>query len=164
MADQTTSRIPAAASTFGYLGALPFAVGATAFWLLEDARALAALAAYGAIILSFMGGVRWGLAMTRAEETGFAQLGLSIAPAFVAWAALLTTILWPDDPLAPAIQLLLLTAAFAGLLWSDLQATRRDLAPAWYPGLRIPLTVIVLASLAVALARVLVTQFFSGTV
>ena len=56
--------IPPAALTLGLAGLLPFAACAAAAHALPPGQqgvALQALAGYGAVILSFFGGVRWGL-------------------------------------------------------------------------------------------------------
>ena len=125
--------VPLAAAWLGGLGLLPFVAGTILIALGHD-WAPDALRFYGASILSFMGGVHWGLAIAdfgsaRTEGTSWLRLGASVLPALVAWIALLL------DPLRG---LLLLTLAFALLLRMDQFATRRELAPAWYPTLRAP--------------------------
>lgn len=59
--------VPPAAAALGLAGVLPFA--ATALASLAAAPwgdlALLALLAYGAVILSFLGGIEWGLASAR---------------------------------------------------------------------------------------------------
>ena len=54
----------------GYGGLLPFVFGALLVWLVrEDAHPYVALAlsGYGAVIVSFLGGIHWGLAFRHAE-------------------------------------------------------------------------------------------------
>ena len=54
---------------------------------------------------------------------------------------------------APPVGIVILAIAFGLLLIVDLEASRKGEAPAWYPSLRWPLTVTVIASLlAVAFA------------
>jgi hypothetical protein len=137
--------IPSAAAVLGYAGALPFVVGATVLWLSDAGMGQAvhfAILTYGAVILSFMGGVRWGLEMVgpHSDAPRAGTLIVSVLPALIAWGALLIS--------RPILQLAILIVAFAWLLLSDRGATRRGEAPAWYPGLRIPLTLTVEASLA----------------
>lgn len=99
---------------------------------------LSALIAYGAVILSFLGGTRWEAAL----ESGTPEpttLILSNIPALVAWAALLP-LDWPVP-----IRLGLLSAGLA-LMW--LWDRRRP--PAWYPALRTVATLGALASLGLA--------------
>lgn len=139
------SAVPPAAMALGAAGLIPF-VGCLLIGLLaaDDLAGLAMLAlrGYGACILSFMGGVHWGLAIhPAAPEADYGRLGASVVPALVAWAALL---------LPPYFGYLVLATAFAGLLAYDLAATRKGLAPAWYPKLRVPLTVVVTLCLLLA--------------
>ncbi len=104
---------------------------------------------YGAVILSFMGGVQWGLAMlaTMQAKSGrkhpdAAHLAISVCPALVGWIAAL---------LGPASGLALLATGFVALLVFDLWTVRRELAPRWYAPLRIQLTVAVVILLALGM-------------
>ena len=101
-----------------------------------------ALLAYGAIILSFLGGIQWGLAIARpggaSPDTLGGRLIVSITPSLAAWGALLV----PERA-----GLILLALSIAAMLWVDLRATRLGQAPAWYPRLRIPLSCAVIATL-----------------
>ena len=136
--------IPSAARWLGPLGLIPFLAGALAPWLLPAERlpdAGLALVGYGAVILSFLGGVHWGLAAPAGRPL---QIGLSVLPSLVGWCALLVANL---HALGPALWLL--AAAFAVLLPGDLLAAGRGLAPPWYPRLRVPLTLVVVACLVV---------------
>lgn len=132
--------VPPVAAALGYAGAVPFLVGATgvALALLPATPLLA----YGAVILAFMGGIHWGLGMPGTTPDA-RRLGLSVVPALLGWAALL---------LGGRPGLLLLAAAFVGLLALDLATVRSGAAPAWYPSLRVPLTAVVVASLLLAAA------------
>ncbi len=163
MTDQQQPRgladVPLGAAILGFLGAVPFVVLSVALWtdgLLPRLpfNPFLALTYYAAIILSFMGGVRWGLAMAAPDGPAFAQLLLSVTPALIAWAALVIMSMGLTLPyLATGLALLILS--FLALLWSDLKASRTGLAPAWYPALRIPLTTLVTLSLSIALAGLL---------
>lgn len=90
--DKTTHRT---AWLLGLAGLLPFAGSALAFFAAPDSWAgfaEGALIAYGAVILSFLGAVHWGLALRApAEEAGWgpARLLLGIVPALLGWVALL---------------------------------------------------------------------------
>ncbi len=143
-ADPGPTGIPRAALWLGPLGLIPFLAGALAPWLLPAAwepEASLALIGYGAVILSFLGGVHWGLAAPAGRPL---QIGLSVVPSLVGWLALLVANLHATGP-----ALWLLAAAFAILLAGDLVAAGRGLTPAWYPRLRVPLTLIVVACLIV---------------
>lgn len=73
----------------GYAGLIPFVAGAMLAWLLPpDSRPLAgvALAAYAAVIVSFLGGIHWGIGF----RDGAPRLFLwGVVPSMVAAAALL---------------------------------------------------------------------------
>jgi hypothetical protein len=79
----------AAAQWLGYAGLLPFVVGAALVWLVQGEAlfyATLALAAYAALIVSFLGGIHWGLAM-RQPEPPTATLVWGVVPSLVAWPA-----------------------------------------------------------------------------
>ncbi|MCC3246965.1 DUF3429 domain-containing protein [Methylocystis sp. WRRC1] len=134
--------VPPAAKSLGYAGALPFLAGALlalpVFGVLRP-FGLTLLLGYGAIILSFMGGVHWGVAMAR-EDYDLARLARSVAPSIVALAAFV---------IGGAGGLVLLASGFGGLLLYDEGETRAGRAPGWYPYLRRPLTATVAACLLV---------------
>ncbi|MEQ7156021.1 DUF3429 domain-containing protein [Brevundimonas aurifodinae] len=99
---------------------------------------LSALIAYGAVILSFLGGTRWGAALSSGAPDP-TTLILSNLPALAAWAALL-----PVD-LPHPVRLTLLAIGLS-LMW--LWDRRRP--PAWYPALRTTATVGAVLSLILA--------------
>jgi hypothetical protein len=75
-----------------YGGLLPFVgLAGAALWLgpLESTRITAALLAYGASILSFMGAIHWGLAMGGGAAPDSKLLLWGVVPSLVAWVALL---------------------------------------------------------------------------
>lgn len=85
-----TSAPTGAARALGLAGLLPFVAGAIALWTVprEQVPAIAgALAAYGAAIVAFLGGLHWGLAARGAQAT--AQYAWGVVPGLVAWGALL---------------------------------------------------------------------------
>ncbi len=95
------------------------------------------LIAYGAVILSFLGGITWGLAVTRNQSSDPLYLA-SMAPFVAAWAALL---------LPRFIGLILLMVAFIGALVNDFLLKRAGLSPGWFFSLRVTLTVVVVLCL-----------------
>jgi hypothetical protein len=129
--------VPSAAAWLGGLGIVPFAGLSLALPFANDVlkpQLLFALFAYGAIILSFLGGIHWGLAIAavpQCDDTLWRRIALSIMPSLVAWVALLTP---------SSIGFLVLAAAFVAMLLVDLRASRMHEAPAWYPKLRWPLS------------------------
>jgi hypothetical protein len=129
------SDVPAPARILGFAGLIPFAVFALAAVFTPEPWAAPAreiLADYGAVILSFMGGCRWGFAAAgMGEGPAMRPLALSVAPSLWAWVALSAQ---------PPFDLVMLAAGLAALLGSDIALTRLGGAPAWWPGLRWPLT------------------------
>lgn len=131
----TIAQAPRAALWLGWAGVLPFLAGAVGPWfgLTIEPFTGHSLLVYGAVLLSFLGGIHCGLAL-RDDEPALERLAASAAPVLVAWVAALA---------GGRTGLVLLAAAFAGLLAYDFVATRRGAAPHWYPALRWPLTVVV---------------------
>ena len=135
--------IPKAALILGLAGVLPFIVfGLLAITvgggIVTPKLADTLLIGYGAIILSFMAGVRWGLALTAHREDDQAlQLTVSVVPSLIAWAACFM-------PFAYGLPLLAFTHA-ALAVW-DIRAMHNGRGPVWYAKLRM-----ILASLAVGI-------------
>ena len=134
--------IPRPALWLGAFGLLPFIVatmGATIAPSVQE-TVVAALTAYGAVILSFLGGVLWGIIIGRPASDRMGRLlMLSIIPSLIAWLALL---------LPPLTALVTLAVSFSCWLFVDRRMAHEKLAPVWYPRLRLPLTTIVVACLA----------------
>lgn len=143
------SQVPPAAKWLGASGVIPFITLAIAVLFLEGAdqeAAYFAIASYGAVILSFLGGIHWGLAVADGDQVAvdaanFIRLGGSVVPSLIGWGALF---------LSTSTGLLVLAAAFAGMLLFDWHASRKAHAPRWYPKLRWPLTTVVVVSLVSA--------------
>ena len=74
-----------------YAGLLPFAALAAAIWLLPANVAVNAwgLAAYGAVIVSFLGGIHWGLGFQMGEAAPRLHFFWGVTPPLLAWLALL---------------------------------------------------------------------------
>ena len=107
------------------------------------------LLSYGAVILSFLGGIHWGVEITRSAaspEDGInaTRLAISVVPSLAGWTAL---------GLEARYGLALLAVAFVAHLLLDIRSTRQGLMPAWYSKLRTPLTTIVVVALIVALTE-----------
>jgi Protein of unknown function (DUF3429) len=139
-------RVPPPAAWLGGFGLLPFIAGAALVVSSDVTWALYALRFYAAAILSFMGGVHWGLAIANfgpgtGSGSSWTRLCGSVLPALIAWLGLL---------LAPVPGLLVTAAAFTILLLGDLFAVRMGMAPRWYPRLRLPLTSVVVVCLITA--------------
>ena len=87
------SQVPPAAKWLGASGVIPFITLAIAVLFLEGAdqeAAYFAIAAYGAVILSFLGGIHWGLAVADGDQVAvdaanFIRLGGSVVPSLIGW-------------------------------------------------------------------------------
>ena len=75
----------------GYLGLVPFVVGAVAALLSNELASIAlqAFVLYSLAILSFMGGVHWGLALITGTRQRV-RLLISVVPVIAAWICLMT--------------------------------------------------------------------------
>jgi hypothetical protein len=146
MSDFSSDRaIPPVALALGLGGLLPFAFATLAVWAGWRSpswpQPAFVLQAYGAVILSFLGGIRWGLAlrMTESRRQSIA-LGISVLPSLAAWLALL---------LPPASGLFVLAVLFATAGVADLGIGNTG-APPWFRRLRIILSVGAVSLLLVA--------------
>lgn len=156
--------VPMPAVGLGLAGLIPFYACAVAAVALPggqpQAYALTLLLAYGAIILSFLGGVHWGLAMAGfgapsvlqpmdhpPKSMSWKRLGWSVAPSIAGWAAFF-------HPNAE-VGLVILMAAFLATLFGDLKAMEAEAAPTWYLPLRHVLTGLVLVALGIGLGHML---------
>ncbi len=159
--------MPMLATLLGVAGLIPFIVcglGAVSVDPVTANRMLVALIGYGAVILSFLGGVHWGFALgtpiggapsvapepaprQRFFTAQRAQLILGVVPALIGWVALLLQLI-----LLSWGSLVVLIAGFIATVVVEHQASRRMLMqPASYIWLRWGLTVVVCAMLITVL-------------
>jgi hypothetical protein len=146
-------RIPRPALTLGLAGLLPF-LWSAATHLFPALAAWAAqflppmfLGAYvgltwGTVILAFMSGVLWGFATKAEGREASIAFSLSVIPAL--WGFVMVS----DASDTSAI---FLAAGFLGLLLLDATFQAWGLAPRWWLRLRVMLTVVALACLALPL-------------
>ena len=148
MTPSPAGRIPPEALLLGLAGVIPFAWGALTIlaptlgdWSLQalgsrlTGRTLLVL--YGTIILSFMAGAAWGLALGAEGRARAVLLALATLPALWALVAGFATVA--------------LALGFVALLALDRHLTRTGLAPPWWLRLRLLLTALVVPCLLVAL-------------
>lgn len=133
------------ARLLGHIGLVPFVV--LSLWLCGIADdhpwhtiTIALLVAYSAIALSFLGGIRWGVAM-QVRDNGARALVASLVPALVGWLA--------PFVLQPYCFAILAVAYAAQGAWDSLSAGNGTL-PDWYGRMRVRLTVVVVATLVLA--------------
>ena len=142
----TTDAIPRPALILGWAGVIPFALltAAVVFdirpWSLDPQWGLRA---YGACILSFLGGVQWGLLLHQygGGHSPFARYLFSVLPSLLAFLCLVI----PGQP-----GLIGLLIGFIGLLAYDVSTVRQGLAPRWYTSLRVQLTLTIVVLLSIA--------------
>lgn len=125
----------------GIAGLFPFVAGAALQWFSPPGwrmLAASALLTYGAVIVSFLGGIHWGLAM-RGGSPANARLVWGVTPSLLGWLAILL-----DAPWGHVVLTLSLLACFA----VDRVVYRAMGLAAWLP-LRAVLTAVAAVSVAV---------------
>lgn len=139
--------IPRPAKFFGLAGLLPFFAGSIVCWLdvswlPQRFNGPLIITAYSAVILSFLGGIRWGVAMQHGLLMhSFSVVGWAMVPSLIAWAALLL-------PAKTALAMIIIGLTIQ--LFIDYQSSRADLTPAWFMSLRLILTLGALLSILMA--------------
>jgi hypothetical protein len=145
------TRIPALPAWLGALGLIPFvtmALGVVGGPMPLPIDPMFALLAYGAVILSFLGGIYWGLVLAppadgrRLPEPGQTFV-IGVIPSIIGWIALLVS---------DTIGISLLIAGFAGQWLVDRKTARQGGFPAWFGPLRTRLTAIVIGTLLLSLS------------
>lgn len=148
MTDASPRPLPPGLAALGYAGLLPFVACVLAIALLEgEARAFAvrALVAYGAVILSFLGAVHWGLLLRQPDAAAQARLAIGVLPSLAGWVALLL----PDR-----YALALLVVAFGGFWLYEHRVVGNALLPTRYLDLRRHLSLAACALLTLGLLSV----------
>jgi len=135
------------AKFLGYAGLIPFVTFSIGSWipLPYVSDAVQTLIAYAAVILSFMGAIHWGVAMSSANQQRSKFFIASVIPALTAWLALLL-----PDPLA----LIVLLCGFIALFAYDQSVNKSQALPDWYIPMRKTLTLVVVLCLSGALLSV----------
>ena len=129
-------------------GALPFIGLVIAMAVLDpptNATAGLWLQTYAAVILSFLGGARWGMAVTTASGTAAATLGVSVLVALGGWVILPPAIILMPGPVWYLVYAVLFALQFG---WDWTSST----VPAWFKPARLGASILVIASLTAAWA------------
>ncbi len=145
---RSSPQAPIIALVLGAMGLLPF-LFATISHLPGIALFAVAIPwrGYGAIILSFMGGAQWGLAVSTQSEntvTAIRRYSVSILPALGAWISMIVE---------PRSALVVQLVGFALLLLYDIWTVSIFEAPHWYRTLRLRLSVVVCACLLIGISE-----------
>lgn len=128
----------------GYGGLIPFFVSAAVFALGGTGSGIAgaALMAYGAVILSFLGAVHWGRVLEVPRHPGGGRLAVwGVIPSIGGWLAML---------LPPTFGLPVMAMMFGVVLAVDLRLLAHHPARSVYLPLRLRLTAVVAALLVIA--------------
>jgi hypothetical protein len=140
-------RIPLPALLLGAGGLVPFAALAIGIALFPEPNLsyfLGWLTQYGALIVTFVGALQWGLVMRQPDAGATDQwmaFGWSVCPSLVAWVAL---------QLPQYEGVYLLAALFILCLIMDWRFAQRHALPRWFLRLRVGLTVGAVLSLSIA--------------
>ena len=152
MSSVATALSPSRFTVLGYGGLLPF-IGLTLlilFWAEYRAFFSMMLVGYGAVILSFVGALHWGFAMTLQDlpaKQRQERLVWSVIPALIGWV---------DTLLPVPVGCLVLTSGFVGHLWQDRKLAQA--VPGWYLPMRVHLTAV--ASLCLLVSALAVSIHF----
>lgn len=135
-----SNKIPTVVLAYGVAGLIPFFAAPIGTLLAPDFRWQFndALLGWSAIILSFLGGARWGAAV-QASTPSPRLIGLAMLPSIAAWCILLV----PGNH--KQAQLIAFCGAFAVQLAWDWASGG---LPGWYGRLRLSLTAGAIAALA----------------
>ena len=142
--------LPPIAFILGVAGLIPFILFGL-FAVGGDTRSLLSvqgLIAYGGVILSFLGGVHWGLALSERdeEEPVKSRLSLGVVPSLVGWVAILISLIS-----RPVFGVALLIVGYIALVTAEHRAHKLDLMPAGYMAMRWIISVAVIAILTTVL-------------
>jgi hypothetical protein len=146
------AHIPGLALALGLVGLIPFVAGALALWLplpwLAPDQGLALVRAYGALVLAFLGGIRWGTAI---GPYGWCRQGLDFAGGVLGTLAGLAALFLP---VLPALTLLL-AGILMQALW-DVTSVEEGRLPQWFGRLRMLMTSVAALALIAALAATVI--------
>jgi hypothetical protein len=139
-------RLPMPAIVLGVSGAIPLLAGVSVALAAPTAFGFPVVqwvVVYAALVLSFLGGMHWGLASAMLardplEVDATRVLALSVLPSLVGWVSVFL-----PGRLAPAV----LAIAFIAVLLLDRLIERLGYAPGWWMPLRLRLTAAVVALL-----------------
>ncbi|KAF8077665.1 hypothetical protein FPV67DRAFT_1647796 [Lyophyllum atratum] len=149
--------VPEPVMVFGLIGGLPYiGTAATTVYLAHVAgkaamgldttidpgvaltlfdQALNVQVTYGAVMLSFLGALHWGMEFAGyGGHKGYARLCLGAAPVVLAWSTL---------GLEPINALICQWAGFTALWWADARVTSLGWTPKWYSQYRFYLSILV---------------------
>jgi hypothetical protein len=141
--------MPTIAISLSLLGLLPFiafAFGAVGDLPETSERMLISLIDYAALILSFAGGVHWGLALLPGATRQSLRFGASLLPLAVAWVGLVAAQL-----VAPTVAVVVLILGYLATVITEHRAARRLVVPTKYMWLRWTFSVVAVGAMLMVL-------------
>ncbi|MDB3893058.1 DUF3429 domain-containing protein [Candidatus Thioglobus sp.] len=129
------------AKKLGYSGLIPFIVFTIGSWVQLPivSNSPYILVTYAAVILSFMGAIHWGIAMSSPKQGNSQYFIVSVIPALIAWVSLLMS----ED-----YAIILLIIGFIALIMYDRAVEKLVKFPSWYLPMRKRLTTVVILCLS----------------
>jgi hypothetical protein len=139
------SSSPQSVRFLGYGGLVPFVASSCCLLLnlLPELPWQTMALSYGAIILSFLGGLHWAFAMTLLELSENQRRDRFV------WSVIPSLIGWTSMALPISFATALLIAGFTCHFLQDLYVKKLALLPAWYLPLRIQLSVVACSCLLI---------------
>jgi hypothetical protein len=138
----------ALATRIGFAGLVPLAV--LTIWLagipvdhVWRDMTIRLLTTYSALVLTFLGGARWGVALGGSLARAGRDIALGVLPALLAWIVLF---------IPPQYGFGLLAVAFAAQGAWDTLAGQAGTLPPWFARLRMQLTAVAVVAMIVAFA------------
>ena len=137
---------PMSVSMLGYGGLVPFVLLTLGLWLepFDSGFWTLALVSYGAVILSFVGAIHWGIAMMSHD------LGPRLANRRFVWSVVPSLMGWSATLLPEQLAVWVLVSGFALHYWQDHLLQTHMRLPDWYLPLRRRLSVVACLSLVAA--------------
>lgn len=141
--------MPAIAIALSLLGLVPlvfFAFGAVGHIPETAERMLVSLIDYAALLLSFAGGVHWGLALAPEAVRPSVRFGAGVLPLIVAWVGLVLA-----QMVSPTVALAVLILGYLAMVLTEHRAAQRLLVPSRYVWIRWGFSVVAMVMMVMVL-------------
>jgi hypothetical protein len=141
--------MPVIAIAFSLLGLVPLvfvAFGAVGHIPETAERMLVSLIDYAALILSFAGGVHWGLALLPGAVRPSVRFGAGVLPLIVAWVGLVVA-----QMVSPTVALAVLILGYLATVLTEHRAAQKLLVPSGYVWIRWGFSVVGIAMMIMVL-------------
>ncbi len=130
----------------GYLGLIPFLTSGVLIWFTQfHTYAIKSLSIYAAVILTFIGGVHWGIAMHTHQNKNQSKINtrnqfiFSVIPSLIAWSAIV---------FSNSTGLVIIALCF-GMFWLIEKLYFHEYLSSWYMRLRSHLTLVACFSIII---------------